>query len=237
MDYSYKLDIFEGPLDLLLHLIEKQQIDIYDIPIVDITTQYIEFLDNWDKFDIEYSSEFLVMAATLLHIKSKMLLPTKESLEDDEDPRDELVKQIVEYKFIKELANILEDKYRQEDAFFPRLAELSQIGTKAEINLIDISLMDIFNQVINNKNFNEDDFIEEVKISKEVFTIEDAANKLLEKLDAEMCLSFKRYLAEINNREFLVNTFLAILELLKQKTIDIICNKDDFIMLRGETND
>ena len=89
-DYNYKLDVFEGPLDLLLHLIEKHKIEITDIPIVEITSQYLEYLDNWNHFDIHYSSEFLVMASTLLQIKSRMLLPKAEpEPEDAEDPRDE----------------------------------------------------------------------------------------------------------------------------------------------------
>jgi len=84
-DYNYKLDVFEGPLDLLLHLIEKHKIEITDIPIVEITSQYLEYLDNWNHFDIHYSSEFLVMASTLLQIKSRMLLPKAEPEPEDED--------------------------------------------------------------------------------------------------------------------------------------------------------
>ena len=103
-DYNYKLDVFEGPLDLLLHLIEKHKIEITDIPIVEITSQYLEYLDNWNHFDIHYSSEFLVMASTLLQIKSRMLLPKVEPEPDEsEDPRDELVAKLVEFKKIKDL--------------------------------------------------------------------------------------------------------------------------------------
>ena len=106
-DYNYKLDVFEGPLDLLLHLIEKHKIEITDIPIVEITSQYLEYLDNWNHFDIHYSSEFLVMASTLLQIKSRMLLPKAEpEPEDAEDPRDELVAKLVEFKKIKDFTAI-----------------------------------------------------------------------------------------------------------------------------------
>ena len=110
-DYNYKLDVFEGPLDLLLHLIEKHKIEITDIPIVEITSQYLEYLDNWNHFDIHYSSEFLVMASTLLQIKSRMLLPKAEpEPEDAEDPRDELVAKLVEFKKIKDFTSLLMER-------------------------------------------------------------------------------------------------------------------------------
>ena len=110
-----KLQVFEGPLDLLLHLIDKNKIDIYDIPIVEITNQYMEYIQAMDRADLNVMSEFLVMAATLIKIKSKMLLPKdEEDPEDEEDPREELVRRLLEYKMYKCMANELKD--RQLDA-------------------------------------------------------------------------------------------------------------------------
>ena len=108
-DLKLKLNAFEGPLDLLLHLIEKDKIDIYDIPIVEITQQYISYLKNLQEFDMELASEFLVMAATLLHIKSRMLLPEGKVEEEEDDPRQRLVEMLVEYRRIKKCAAALLD--------------------------------------------------------------------------------------------------------------------------------
>ena len=105
-----KLNVFEGPLDLLLHLIEKNKVNIYDIPIVTITEQYLEYVNNMEEEDLDVMSEFLVMAATLIKIKSKMLLPKDEEVEDDEeDPREELVRRLLEYKMYKYAAGELKD--------------------------------------------------------------------------------------------------------------------------------
>ena len=102
-DYLVKLDAFEGPMDLLMHLIEKNKIDLYDIPIADLTRQYLDHIDRLYQFDIEYASEFLVMAATLLRIKARMLLPPTETDEEqEEDPRRELVERLLEYRRFKE---------------------------------------------------------------------------------------------------------------------------------------
>lgn len=130
-EVSLKLNAFEGPLDLLMHLIESNKIDIYDIPIVEITEQYIGYLRNMQEFDMELASEFLVMAATLLQIKSRMLLPkeAKEEEEDEKDPRQQLVEMLVEYRRIKRAAQKLRylkeeaDRYVQREPMFANLVE------------------------------------------------------------------------------------------------------------------
>lgn len=110
-----KIKDFEGPFDLLFYLIEKNKIDIYDIPIVEITDQYMDYLFAMKEMDLEIASEFLVMAATLLHIKSRMLLPErKDEAEDDEDPREELILKLIEYKRVKDFAGILRERSRME---------------------------------------------------------------------------------------------------------------------------
>ena len=120
--YHYTLNTFEGPLDLLLHLIERHKINIYDIPIANITEQYMSYLENWNQFDIRYSSEFLVMAATLLQIKSRLLLPKRQ--DDDikeEDPRDELVQKLLEFQQIKQLATEIETLQEVHSGSYSRL--------------------------------------------------------------------------------------------------------------------
>ena len=118
MSYSVKLEVFEGPFDLLYHLIEKNEVDIYDIPIADITRQYLEYLDELRFFDIEVASEFLVMAATLLHIKSRMLLPSQNAKdpEDEADPRQQLIERLIEYKKYKEVTG----EFRKREEIFQR---------------------------------------------------------------------------------------------------------------------
>lgn len=119
---SLKLTAFEGPLDLLLHLIEREKVDIYDIPIVTVTEQYISYLRGMSEFDMEIASEFLVMAATLLQIKSRMLLPKEAAQADEEeaDPRTQLVEMLVEYRRIKRAASVLADMKSQADRFWQR---------------------------------------------------------------------------------------------------------------------
>ena len=112
MELKVKLEKFEGPLDLLLHLLEKNKVEIYDIPIVEITNQYMDYIHEMNRQDLNLMSEFMVMAATLLHIKSKMLLPKKEEEQEEEDPRAELVQQLLEYKLYKSISFQLKDRLR-----------------------------------------------------------------------------------------------------------------------------
>lgn len=124
-----KLNVFEGPLDLLLHLIEKNKVNIYDIPIVTITEQYLEYVNNMEEEDLDVMSEFLVMAATLIKIKSRMLLPKdEETEEDEEDPREELVRRLLEYKIYKYAAGELKDlELEGNKAFSRRLRSLQRL--------------------------------------------------------------------------------------------------------------
>ncbi|UCF58147.1 MAG: segregation/condensation protein A, partial [Deltaproteobacteria bacterium] len=123
MDYEVKLEIFQGPLDLLLHLIRKNEVDIFDIPVATITDQYLEYLDMMKALNINVAGDFLVMASTLLHIKSKMLLPGLEEGEDEEDPRVQITQPLLEYLRLKEMAGeLLERELLDRDVFARRLS-------------------------------------------------------------------------------------------------------------------
>lgn len=159
MDMTVKLQVFEGPLDLLLHLLEKNKVNIYDIPIVEITNQYMEYIAEMKRQDLNVMSEFLVMAATLIDIKSKMLLPAKESEGDEEaeDPRAELVQQLLEYKMYKCMAYELRDRQMdaarvmfREPAIPPEVAEYEPpVDLKELVNDMTLSkLNDIFKSVM-----------------------------------------------------------------------------------------
>ena len=131
MGIPVKLEVFEGPLDLLLHLIEKNKIDIYDIPIVEITSQYMEYIRQMEREDLNVMSEFLVMAATLLDIKCRMLLPKEINEEgEEEDPRAELVEQLLQYKMYKYMSYELRDRQVDADQYFYRVGRYSQRGEK-----------------------------------------------------------------------------------------------------------
>src|SRR5690625_1830492 len=149
--YQVKLDGFEGPLDLLLHLVNQLEIDIYDIPVAEITSQYIEFIRTMEKIELNIASEYLVMAATLLEIKSAMLLPKKEvSLEDEyeEDPRDQLIKRLIEYSKYKEAAEQLQKKELEENEIYTRPpTNFDELMEEAKHVRGDVSIYDMLNAV------------------------------------------------------------------------------------------
>lgn len=230
-DYNYKLDVFEGPLDLLLHLIEKHKIEITDIPIVEITSQYLEYLDNWNHFDIHYSSEFLVMASTLLQIKSRMLLPKVEpEPEDGEDPRDELVAKLVEFKKIKEFTSLLMDKASIDATVFNRPEETSLLGLDSYYNLDLSKLYDIFYTVLHRSVDMPDEApVREVKVEKDAYSLDDMIISLSSRARRGERLHFRELLQNIGTRSGMVTVFMAVLELLKQQEIHMFYEDDDIV--------
>ena len=230
-DYNYKLDVFEGPLDLLLHLIEKHKIEITDIPIVEITSQYLEYLDNWNHFDIYYSSEFLVMASTLLQIKSRMLLPKAEpEPEDAEDPRDELVAKLVEFKKIKDFTAILMERTAVSANIFSRPEETSVLGLDNVYSLELSRLYEIFYQTIKrSKELPEEEPIREVKVEKDSHSLEDMILSLSSRVRRGESLYFRELLVAIETKSGMVTIFMAVLELLKQQVMEMRYEEDDII--------
>ena len=230
-DYNYKLDVFEGPLDLLLHLIEKHKIEITDIPIVEITSQYLEYLDNWNHFDIHYSSEFLVMASTLLQIKSRMLLPKAEpEPEDAEDPRDELVAKLVEFKKIKDFTAILMERTAVSANIFSRPEETSVLGIDNVYSLELSRLYEIFYQTIKRaKELTEEEPIREVKVEKDSYSLEDMILSLTSRVRRGESLYFRELLIAIETKSGMVTIFMAGLELLKQQVMEMRYEENDII--------
>lgn len=226
MDISYKLEHFEGPLDLLLHLIEKNKVNIYDIPIVEITRQYLDYVNQMDQEDLNLVSSFLVMAATLLDIKSRMLLPRDEEGEEEEaDPRAELVARLLEYKKFKYISQELE---RLEDSagihFYkgPTLPpEVAKYEPPVDLDkLLDgltlSKLQAIFQQVMKRK----EDKIDRVRssfgtIRKEPVSLEERIGSVMSYARTHRRFSFRQILESGADRLDVVVTFLAILELMK----------------------
>ena len=215
MSYKVKLEIFEGPLDLLLYLIKKDEIDILDIPIAKITAQYLEYLDLMQLLDLDIAGEFLVMAATLMHIKSRLLLPPeeREALEEpEEDPRQELVRRLLEYQKFKEAAQHLEEMGLERSRHFVR-SEISPVieeGEYFEASLFD--LITAFSKVLTSvprKTFQE--------IAIDEFTVEEKIGYILDILKEKTRTYFTNLFENMKNKMEVVCTFLALLELIRIK--------------------
>ncbi len=222
--YQVRLEMFEGPLDLLLHLIKKNEINIYDIPIALIASQYMQYLDAVRSLNLSVAGEFLVMAATLLKIKSKMLLPTEDGEQDDEDgpdPREELVRQLLEYKRFKEAARELDGRERLwRDVFGKEPVPVPVSGEPApQITLDNLTLFDLVDAlqgVI--ARLPQESVLE---IMPEHLTVHDCMNVILEKLEGQESVAFLSLFEEERQKAVVIVTFLALLELVRIKVIRV----------------
>jgi len=223
--YKVKLKVFEGPLDLLLYLIKKNEVNIYDIPVAEITRQYLGYLEVMCELDLDIAGDFLVMAATLLYIKSRMLLPQEETLlEDeipDEDPREDLVRKLLEYKKFKEAASVLKEKETEGSEVFKRYVSVPDevIADSEEYEGFESSIFDLisaFTQAL--KNIPKDDF--KVVLDEE-HTVEEKVGFILTLLDEKGVIYFKNIWSRIKSRLEAVVFFLALLELIRLKKIII----------------
>ena len=233
MSIEIKLEAFEGPLDLLLHLITRDEIDISDIPIVSITTQYLEAIGDINQMDLEIATEFIVMAATLLEIKSKMLLPDKGGVDvyeyAAEDPRQELVKRLVEYKKFKDIANALrETEGTLDEVLFREQDDLNQYIQNIPVATLNDAmdgtlLIEAVKRLLLKMNRFDDVRQKYFKgIKRDTFTVEDKIARVRKRLLSEEAFEFNMLFGEIITKEEVVVTFLALLELLKLKEITIV---------------
>ena len=222
MTYKVQLPVFEGPLDLLLYLIKKDELNIYDIPISKITEQYLEYLDVMKMLDLDIAGEFILMAATLMHIKSKLLLPAEEKEEDvaeEVDPRDELVKKLIEYKKFKAAAaGLKEMQIKQRDSFtrLPggKAQDFGQQDEGFEASLFD--LITAFTKVL--KDIPKSTFHQ---VLKDDFTVRDKIHDILHMLVDKQSISFTELFRKARARGEIVAIFLALLELVKIKEVAV----------------
>lgn len=230
MGIPVKLQVFEGPLDLLLHLIDKNKIDIYDIPIVEITNQYMEYIQAMEKEDLNIMSEFLVMAATLLDIKCKMLLPKEVNEEGEEDdPRQELVEQLLEYKMYKYMSYELRDRQMDgEQVLYKDPSIPNEVLEYVEPVDLDELLGDLtlakLNRIFKEVMKKQVDKIDPVrskfgKIEKEEVTLPDRLAYVSEYARTHSRFSFRSLLEQQTSRTQIVVTFLAVLQLMKEGVI------------------
>ena len=235
MAIPVKLPVFEGPLDLLMHLIEKNKIDIYDIPIVEITDQYLEYVRQMDHEDMDVTSEFLVMAATLLDIKSRMLLPREkdeEDSEEEEDPREELVRRLLEYKMYKYLSGELEACREQAGVRYYRTQDLPKevrsyqppINYEELLGNTDLkSLEKVFGEVLRRKKSRRDPIRSGFgKIKREEVNIDNKTLYIRAYLQAHPQTDFRALLESQESKEEVIVTFLILLELMKHQKVHIV---------------
>jgi segregation and condensation protein A len=231
MHYNVKIEAFEGPLDLLLHLINRLEIDIYDIPVSEITEQYLLYIHTMKELELDIASEFLVMAATLLAIKSKMLLPKYEenieddiNLEEEEDPRDELVERLVEYKKYKEAAHEFKNLEEDRGLIFTKppsdLSDYSKESNADKVEL-DVTIYDMlaaFQKLMRRKRLQKP---LSTKVTRQEIPIEKRITEIIGLLRRHGGRKSFYDLFPIPDRNHIVVTFLAVLELMKRQEIHV----------------
>ncbi len=216
-EYKVSLEVFEGPLDLLLYLIKKDEVDIYDIPIGRITTQYMEYLELMKILNLEIAGDFIVMAATLMVIKSRLLLPDEArgpvEEDDEDDPRWDLVRQLVEYKKFKDAAGFLGHLEEVQENVFLREGEHVELGARPEIGMQDVSIFDLISAL--NQALDRVPREELNEIFAEQYTVSEKVDYLLEATKNGKPLTLGRLFRGMRSRHEIVCTFLAVLELIK----------------------
>lgn len=238
MQYSVKLQTFEGPLDLLLHLIQKNDLDLYDIPVKEITEQYMIYIRTMQILQLDIASEYLVMAATLLHMKSKMLLPAQEEemgedeyeYEDSEQLREELMQRLIEYKKYKEAAGELKERERVRSDLFskpmsdlsPYLKDTNDVDGVSNINVSIYDMLQAFQKLMKRKKTSVPAFS---KIQREEIPIDEKMAQIMTELRRHHGKRRFSELFEKEEKHHIVIVFLALLELMKANVV--ICDQDN----------
>jgi segregation and condensation protein A len=224
-EYKVKLEVFEGPLDLLLYLIKKDEVDIYDISLERITAQYLEFMEAFKVLDLELAGEFVVMAANLIYLKSRALLPASvqppEEEAEEEDPRWDLIRQLVEYKKFKDAAAQLSQRELEQSNLFARMAD-SPETVLPERPLGDVSVFDLinaFNSVLKRLATKSEDLRE---IFEENYTVSDKIDLIMKMTASGVPLKFTELFVSAASRSEIVVTFLALLELIRLKQLKAV---------------
>ncbi len=225
--YEVDLEFFEGPMDLLVHLVKKNDIDIYNIPIAEITDQYMEYMDYLNLLNIDFASEFIFMASTLAHIKSRMLLPMSGDEEDDEDPRLEIVRPLLEYLEIKSISEKLLERELLGENTFTRSPEkgIFDIQEKEFVQVGLFELVSAFKKIVDNIY---DDH--KVDYSTETISIKDTILEIIKKLEINSSITFNELFDESYTKKKLIISFLAVLEMCKMNLIEVVQHTQSGIM-------
>ncbi len=223
-EYKVKFEVFEGPLDLLLYLIKKEEVDIYEVNLTQLATQFIEYIETMRMLDLEIAGEFLVMASTLMYIKSRELLPVEQQAQvdaedDGQDPRWELIRQLVEYKKFKDAAAQFQRLEARQEDIFPRLPgklEFDAPMPRPEVSIFD--LVNAVNAVL--KRFNQREDLRDIFDDK--WTVSEKIEHLLRLASERSPLKFSDLFEGITSRSEVVVTFLALLELIRLKQLTVL---------------
>jgi segregation and condensation protein A len=226
-EYKVKFEVFEGPLDLLLYLIKKEEVDIYEVNLTRLATQFIEYIEMMREFDLEIAGEFLVMASTLMYIKSRELLPVDQQVqvegeEDGEDPRWELIRQLVEYKKFKDAAAQLQSLEERQEGVYPRVPGRIEFEREAApAAKPDVSIFDLLNAVnAVLKRFEKRDDARDIFEDK--WTVSEKIEHIVGVIAARAQVRFSELFAAATSRSEVVCTFLALLELIRLKQIVVM---------------
>ncbi len=217
--YRVKLEnIFEGPLDLMVHLIKKNELDIYDIPVALVTRQYLDYLDWMQMMNIDYAGDFLVMASTLAHIKSRMLLPVQDE-DDDDDPRQELVKPLMEYLQLKSAAGELADRTLLGNDTFIRSSKPEELLTDSEDRMIQVGLfelIDAFQKILDNLPSDQ-----QVEFTPDRVSVKERMTEIIDIIEEKGSVTFGELFAQDADKSEVIVTFLAILEMVKLSLVRV----------------
>jgi len=225
-EYKVKFEVFEGPLDLLLYLIKKEEVDIYEIDLTRLATQFIEYIETMRLLDLEIAGEFLVMASTLMYIKSRELLPVEqqaqvEGEDDGDDPRWELIRQLVEYKKFKDAAAQFQLLEARQDSVFPRTPGKLEFDSAAPPPRSEVSIFDLVNAVnAVLKRFNKREDLRDIFEDK--WSVSEKIELLLRRTTEAVQMKFSELFEGVTSRSEVVVTFLALLELIRLKQITIV---------------
>ena len=228
-EYKVKFEVFEGPLDLLLYLIKKEEVDIYSVNLTKLATQFIEYIEMMREFDLEIAGEFLVMASTLMYIQSRELLPVDKQVEvegeeDEADPRWELIRQLVEYKKFKDAAAQLQALEARQDSVYPRLPVKPTFEQEAPKDRGSVSIFDLLNAV--NAVLKRVSHREDLRdIFEDKWSVSDKIEELRKLLVARGTLRFSEIFARAESRSEIVVTFLALLELIRLR--HLVCSQPE----------
>jgi segregation and condensation protein A len=220
--YPVRLENFEGPLDLLLHLIRKHEVNVYDIPIALITQQYLDYIDLMQELNLDVAGEFLVMAATLIHIKSRMLLPRPDPAQEDaeEDPREALVRRLLEHQKFKAAAELLHERETLRSAQWTRpdgpIAQIAGEAPEPEVEVDLFSLITAFRSVVERAKQRP-----KLYLPGEQIPIEERIDQLLARLSETQACGFEDLFADMQSRAGMIVTFLALLEMIRLKLIRV----------------
>lgn len=224
-EYKLKFEIFEGPLDLLLHLVKKEEVDIHQVNLTKITTQFIEYIDLMRVFDLDIAGEFLVMASTLMYIKSRELLPVEQQVvaegeEEEEDPRWELIRRLVEYKKFKDAAAQLQERESAQEHIYPRLPGKPEFAADGPVPRAPVSVFDLVNAV--NSILKRFTTQEARDVYEDKWTVGEKIESILTLIQTRPVLKFSELFVTATTRGEVIVTFLAMLELirLRQMVID-----------------